>query len=101
MRAAYAGGGIDTAVLAGMAPAGLAACVVAAVPDAPVLRRHPVETRIEQIRPPRPGECLAAAEAQLAAYQSCGVRIAREPADIRAGDPAIVLAAEGCDFLEG
>jgi membrane dipeptidase len=26
---------------------------------------------------------------------------AREPADIRANDPALVLAVEGCDFLEG
>ena len=29
------------------------------------------------------------------------MRIAREPDDIRADDPALVLAIEGCDFLEG
>ena len=29
------------------------------------------------------------------------MRIAREPADIRPADPALVLAVEGCDFLEG
>ena len=29
------------------------------------------------------------------------MRIAREPTDIRAGEPSLVLAVEGCDFLEG
>ena len=29
------------------------------------------------------------------------MRIAREPDEIRPGDPALVLAIEGCDFLEG
>ena len=29
------------------------------------------------------------------------MRIAREPDEIRADDPALVLAVEGCDFLEG
>jgi membrane dipeptidase len=29
------------------------------------------------------------------------MRIAREPDDIRADDPALVLAIEGCDFLDG
>jgi membrane dipeptidase len=29
------------------------------------------------------------------------MRVAREPRDIRGGDPSLVLAVEGCDFLEG
>src|SRR5471030_2704007 len=29
------------------------------------------------------------------------MRIALEPDEIRAGDPALVLAIEGCDFLDG
>lgn len=29
------------------------------------------------------------------------MRIAREPDEIRADDPALILAIEGCDFLEG
>ncbi len=28
------------------------------------------------------------------------MRVAREPRDIRGGDPSLVLAVEGCDFLE-
>jgi len=96
-----AGTPVDTAVLASMRPAGLAACVVAAVADAPVLRRHPVEKRIEQFRQAEPGECLAATVEQLDAYAACGWRVAREPDDITPDDPAIVLAVEGGDFLEG
>ena len=96
-----AGTPVDTAVLASMRPAGLAACVVAAVADAPVLRRHPVEKRIEQFRQADPGECLAATLEQLDAYAACGWRVAREPHDITPDDPAIVLAVEGGDFLEG
>ena len=37
----------------------------------------------------------------LGTFEATGMRIAREPADIRDGDPALVLAVEGCDFLEG
>jgi membrane dipeptidase len=92
---------VDAAALASMRPAGVAACVVAPVADAPVIRRHPVDGRIQQSRAPLPGECLAATREQLDAYDACGWRIAREPGDINADDPAIVLAIEGCDFLEG
>lgn len=91
----------DRAVLDTMGPGGVAACVVAAVADAPVIRRDLATKSIRQVRAAEPGECLAATNATLDAYAGCGLRIAREPSDIRDGDPAIVLAVEGCDFLEG
>ncbi len=94
-------GPVDRSVLDSMKPSGVAACVVAAVADAPVIRRNPATNNIEQVRDPRPGECLAATVAALDAYDASGFRIARDPADISAADPAIVLAIEGCDFLEG
>ena len=49
----------------------------------------------------RPGECLACVEEYLGTFEATGMRIAREPRDIREDDPALVLAVEGCDFLEG
>jgi membrane dipeptidase len=94
-------GPVDPDVLVRMRPAGIAAAVVAAVADAPLIRRDPVAMRMEQTRAARAGECLQATTVQLNAYQACGVRIAREPAEIRPEDPAIVLAIEGGDFLEG
>lgn len=89
------------ATLAGMAPAGVAAAVVAAIPDATVIRRNPASRRIEQVREPRPGECWATTLAHLEAITATAPRLAREPAEIRPGDPAVVLAVEGCDGLEG
>ena len=44
---------------------------------------------------------MAAVHGYLDSFTSAGMRIAREPADIRADDPSLVLAVEGCDFLEG
>jgi len=88
-------------VLATMGPAGVDAAVVAAIPDAPVIRRNAATRRIEQFRDPRPGECWEATCAHLDAIASTGPRLALEPADIRPGDPAVVLAVEGCDGLEG
>jgi membrane dipeptidase len=94
-------GPVDRPALETMRPGGVAAAVVAAVADAPVIRRHPMHKMIEQYREPRQGECLAATLSQIEAYEGCGFRVAREPTDIRADEPAIVLAVEGCDFLEG
>ena len=84
-----------------MAPGGVAAAVVSAIADLPMIRRHPTTRRLEKVRDPEPGECLAAVDDYLASFEATGMRIAREPADIRRGDPALVLAVEGCDFLEG
>lgn len=87
--------------LASMGPAGMAACAAAAIPDATVIRRNPASRRIEQVREPRPGECWATTLSHLDAIVASAPRLAREPADIRDGDPAVVLAVEGCDGLEG
>jgi membrane dipeptidase len=91
----------DRSVLDTMAPGGVAACVVAAIADSPVIRRDLATNSIRQVRAAEPGECLAATVGALDAYDGCGFRIAREPGEIRADDPAVVLAIEGCDFLEG
>jgi len=94
-------GDVDRTVLATMREAGVAAAVVAAIADIPVIRRDPDTKRLVKIRDPEPGECLAATEGYLDSFSNAGMRIAREPDDIRAGDPALVLAIEGCDFLDG
>ncbi|MBN8927326.1 MAG: membrane dipeptidase [Rhodospirillales bacterium] len=94
-------GEADPAVLATMRPAGVAAAVVSAIADIPMIRRDPVTKRLHKFRDPNPGECLEAVEGYLASWERAGTRIAREPDDIRVNDPALVLAVEGCDFLEG
>ena len=94
-------GDVDRTVLATMRAAGVAAAVVAAIADIPVIRRDPDTKRLVKIRDPEPGECLAATEGYLDSFSNAGMRLAREPGDIRADDPALVLAIEGCDFLDG
>ena len=94
-------GPVDQTVLATMAPGGVAAAVVSAIADLPMIRRNRETRRLEKVRDPDPGECLAAVEEYLASFEATGVRIAREPHEIREDDPALVLAVEGCDFLEG
>jgi membrane dipeptidase len=94
-------GDVDRTVLATMRPAGVAAAVVSAIGDIPMIRRDRVTGRLHKFRDPNPGECMEAVESYLASFEAAGMRIAREPDDIRADDPALVLAIEGCDFLEG
>lgn len=94
-------GPVDPTVLATMRPGGVAAAVVAAIADLPMIRRNPVTKRLEKVRDPAPGECLACVDDYLTGFEAAGLRIAREPDEIRADDPALVLAIEGCDFLEG
>ena len=94
-------GPVDQAVLATMAAGGIAAAAVAAIADLPMIRRNPETKRLEKVRDPEPGECLSVVQDYLASFAATGARIAREPDEIRADDPALVLAVEGCDFLEG
>jgi membrane dipeptidase len=94
-------GDVDQAVLATMRPAGVGAAVVAAIGDIPMIRRDKVTGRLEKFRDPEPGECLDAVESYLTSFEASGMRIAKEPGDFRDNDPALVLAIEGCDFLEG
>jgi membrane dipeptidase len=94
-------GDVDRGVLATMRPAGVAAAVVSAIGDIPMIRRNKETGRLEKFRDPDPGECLEAVEGYLTSFEQSGTRIAREAGDIRADDPALVLAIEGCDFLEG
>src|ERR1039458_965914 len=94
-------GEVDRAVLATMRPAGVAAAVVSAIADLPMIRRNPTTRRLEKLRDAEPGECLACVEGYLDSFVAAGMRIADEPDEIRPADPALVLAIEGCDFLEG
>src|SRR5580692_2661852 len=94
-------GDVDRSVLATMRPAGVAAAVVSAIGDIPMIRRNRDTGRLEKFRDPDPGECLEAVEGYLTSFEQSGTRIAREAADIQPDDPALVLAIEGCDFLEG
>jgi membrane dipeptidase len=94
-------GDVDRAVIATMRPAGVAAAVVSAIGDIPMIRRNKETGRLEKFRDPNPGECLEAVESYLGSFENAGMRIAREPEDFRPDDPALVLAIEGCDFLEG
>ena len=94
-------GPVDRSVLATMAPGGVSAALVSAIADLPTIRRNRETRRLEKVRDPEPGECLAAVQAYLASFEATGTRIAHEPHEIRAADPALVLAVEGCDFLEG
>jgi membrane dipeptidase len=108
-------GDVDRAVLATMRPGGVAAAVVSAIADLPMIRRNPATKRLEKVRDPDPGECLACVEGYLDSFAAAGMRIAQEPNQIRLDaepegaapkapeydDPALVLAIEGCDFLEG
>ncbi|MSP31131.1 MAG: peptidase M19 [Acetobacteraceae bacterium] len=94
-------GPVDRAVLATLRAGQMGAAVVSAIADLPVIRRNPTTRALEKIRDPEPGECMAAVDEYLAAFESTGIRIAREPGEITIADPALVLAVEGCDFLEG
>src|SRR5579863_573826 len=94
-------GPVDRSVLDTMASGGMAAAVVSAIADLPMIRRHPTTKRLEKVRDPEPGECLACVDQYLGTFEGTGLRIAREPQDIRSSDPALVLAVKGCDFLEG
>src|SRR5580658_3231550 len=83
-------GQVDRAVLATMRPAGVAAAVVSAIADLPMIRRNPTTKRLEKVRDPNPGECLACVDEYLGTFEATGMRIAREPTDIRDGEPALV-----------
>jgi membrane dipeptidase len=94
-------GEVDRSVLATMRSGGVAVAVVAAIADIPVIRRDPDTKRLVKVRDPELGECLEATIGYLDSFSNAGMRIAREPDDIVADDPALVLAIEGCDFLDG
>jgi membrane dipeptidase len=94
-------GPVDRAVLATMKPGGVTAAVVSAIADLPLIRRNKETGRLEQVGEPIPGQCWTHTDGHLAVYENAGMRIAREPEEIVEGDPALVLAVEGCDFLDG
>jgi membrane dipeptidase len=94
-------GDADRGVLGTMRAGRVAAAVVAAIADMPMIRLAAGGDRIEKFRDPYPGECLDTVNDYLTCFEQSGTRIALEPADIRPDSPALVMAIEGCDFLEG
>ncbi len=94
-------GDVDRSVLATMLPAGVGAAVVSAIADIPMIRRNPETKRLEKFRDGVPGECMEAVDSYLTSFEAADMRISREPHEIRVDDPSLVLAIEGCDFLEG
>jgi membrane dipeptidase len=94
-------GDVDRSVLATMRAGGVGAAVVSAIADIPMIRRNPETKRLQKVRDADPGECMAAVDSYLSSFEAAGMRISREPGEIRADDPSLVLAIEGCDFLEG
>ena len=79
-------GNVDRSVLTTMREAGIAAAVVAAIADIPVIRRGPNTKRLVRIRDPEPGECLAATEGYLDSFSNAGMRIARKV--VQTGGPS-------------
>lgn len=96
-----------TPLASAMREGGLAVACLAIVSDSPTHRVTP-EGRIRAFRDPTPGELAAYAERgfrrlhALVAEQGLGiVRDAAGLAAARAAAPAVLVAAEGADFLEG
>lgn len=88
------------AALESMLPGGVDVAVCAVISDRPAIRRN-AQGRSEQYRTPDAGEYLAATDKGLRAYERSGIRLVREAADVEARTPGVVLAIEGCDFVEG
>jgi len=85
----------------------MAVASLAIVSDAPTTRVF-ADRRIHPVRNPEPGELYAWSQASFVRVrrlaQAQGLRMVGSAADLRAapaGGPAMILAAEGADFLEG
>jgi membrane dipeptidase len=94
-------------VVDAMRAGGLAVACLAIVSDAPATKIWP-DGRIHPVRDPEPGELYAWSKASFARMlqlvRGQGARVVGSTADLRAapaGGPAVIVAAEGADFLEG
>ena len=94
-------------VVDAMRAGGLAVACLAIVADSPTHKIFPDRT-IHPVREPDPGELYAWSKASFARVlrlaQGQGARLVGSAADLRAAPasgPAVVVAAEGADFLEG
>ena len=91
-----------------MRAGGMAVACLAIVADAPTHRMSPEDHRLRPFRQPEPGELYAYSKAAFARLlqlaQQQGLTVIGNTAQLRAAPgagPAIVVAAEGADFLEG
>jgi membrane dipeptidase len=94
-------------VVEAMRAGGLAVACLAIVSDSPTHKVFP-DGRIHPVREPDPGELYAWSKASFARVlqlaRGQGARLIGSTADLRAapdGGPAVIVAAEGADFLEG
>jgi membrane dipeptidase len=94
-------------VVEAMRAGGLAVACLAIVADAPTTKVFP-DHRIHPVRAPDPGELYTWGKASFARLlrlvQAQGAKTVGSTADLRAapaGGPAVIVAAEGADFLEG
>ncbi len=94
-------------VVDAMRTGGLAVACLAVVSDSPTHRVFPDRT-IHPVRDPEPGELYTWSKAAFARLlrlvQGQGARVVSTTADLRAAataGPAVIVAAEGADFLEG
>jgi membrane dipeptidase len=94
-------------VVDAMRAGGMAVACLAIVSDSPTHKVFP-DHSIHPVREPDPGELYAWSKASFARVlrlvQSQGARVVGSTADLRAapaGGPAVIIAAEGADFLEG
>jgi membrane dipeptidase len=94
-------------VVEAMRAGGLAVASLAIVSDSPTHKIFPDRT-IHPVRDPEPGELYAWSKAAFARLlrlaQEQGARVVGSSADLRAAaaaGPAVIIAAEGADFLEG
>ncbi len=94
-------------VIEAMRAGGLAVACLAIVSDSPTHKVFPDRT-IHPVRDPEPGELYAWSKGAFARLlrlaQAQGARVIGSTADLRAalsGGPAIIIASEGADFLEG
>ena len=90
-----------------MRTGGMAVAALAVVADTPTTRVFP-DHRIHPVRDPEPGELYAWGTGSFLRVrrlaQAQGLRMAGSSADLRAAPdagPAMILASEGADFLEG
>lgn len=100
------GRGSSSAVAEPMRQGGVAAISLAVVSDSPIIKL--TDGRLRPSRDPRPGELYAFSQRSFPALHALareqGMPIIRTAAELRAaraGQPSLIVASEGADFLEG
>ncbi len=100
------GRGASSPVAEPMRQGGMSVISLAVVSDSPIIKL--TDGRLRPSRDPRPGELYAFSQRSFPALHALareqGMPIVRTSADLRAaraGQPSLIVASEGADFLEG